>query len=150
MCPKRIEQRQRVNLDEIVEAGEQMIMEMLEIKGNYYPVQVIDDDCIAAASSKFALPNEEMSRTISLLEGIDDETAAAVDEARSQSEAVSGLSGISEKEIELPNGEDESLLSAVDEASDLYSCFREAEDELAHINASITELSIEDLAKMFE
>lgn len=84
MCPKRIEQRQRVDLDEIVETGEQKIMEMLEIESKHYPVQVIDNDCVSSVSSKFALPNEEINRTIAALEGIDDYIDAAIDEAEDQ------------------------------------------------------------------
>lgn len=72
MCSKKIEKRQRVDSDEIVETGEQKIVEMLEVKGKYCPIQVIDDECMSAVSSEFARPNEEMSRAIAALEDIED------------------------------------------------------------------------------
>ena len=87
---------------------------MLEIDGEYSPMQVIDDDCMAAVPEKFVPPNEGISRAIAALE-----------------------------EIELSSREDESLLSAIDESADLHSCFREAE-ELVPIVDSRAELSTED------
>lgn len=72
MYPQKIEKRQRVGLDEIVEAGEQKIMEM----------------------------NGDINRAIAALEEIDDDTNNAIDEARKESDAVCGLYGISEPSSE--------------------------------------------------
>lgn len=101
MCPKKIENRNRTDLDEIIETGEQLIMEKLEIEGKYYPIQAIDDECASAVSSKFALPNEEISRAIaaledietneqvlSLIEAVDDDTVEEVQKARSFANSV--------------------------------------------------------------
>lgn len=71
MCPKKIENRNRTDLDDIIETGEQRIMEKLEIEGKYYPIQAIDDECSSEVSSKFALPNKEISRAIASLEDIE-------------------------------------------------------------------------------
>ena len=68
---KKIENRHRTDLDEIIEIGEQRIMEKLEIKGKYYLIQTIDDECPSAVSSKFAPPNEEISHAIAALEEIE-------------------------------------------------------------------------------
>lgn len=119
MYPKKIEKRQRVGSDEIVEAGEQKIMQM----------------------------NGDINRAIAALEEIDDDTNNAIDEARKVSDAVCGLYGISEPSSE--GDEVLPLLSATDEAEDLQTTFRETEEELAQIDGSTTELSIEELAKLF-
>ena len=128
MGSKKLEVRQKVEADtdqgqEIAETGEQKIREA----------------------------EEAMLPFVGGLEIIDDDTADAVEEARKESHAVCGLGGISEKEIIEPSSEKvEPLLSAIDEAADLQSCFHEAEEELAQTDNSITELSIEDLAKLFD
>lgn len=100
MCPKKIENRHRTDLDEIIENGEQRIMEKLEIEGKYYPVQAIDDECTSAVSSTFALPNEEISRAIaledvetyeqvlSLIETVDDDTVEEIQKARSFANSI--------------------------------------------------------------
>lgn len=150
MCPKKIENRNRTDLDEIIETGEQRIMEKLEIEGKYYPIQAIDDECSSAVSSKFAPSNEDINRYIAALEEIDGVSNDVVDEIRKESDAVCGHGGISEKEIIEPSSEEESLPSVIDEATALQSCLREVEEELSQIDDSITELSIEDLAKLFD
>lgn len=131
MCPK-IEKRQKDDSDEIAETGEQKLMEMLEIKGTYYPIQVIDEEDEASVSS-FGLPNEGICHFISALEEIDDDSATAIAEAKSEADLVCGLGGVSEKEIQIPTDtEVDSLLSATDEM----------------IEPSAKEL--EDLAKVFD
>ena len=128
MGSKKLEVRQKVEADaeqgqEIAETGEQKIKEA----------------------------EESMLPFVGGLEIIDDDTTDAVEEARKESRAVCGLGGISEKEIIEPTSDKiEPLLSAIDEAADLQSCFREAEEELAQTDNSTTELSIEDLAKLFD
>lgn len=67
MCSKKIEKRQRVASDELVETGEQKIMEMLEIKGEYIPIQSIDDENMWSVSSQFR-ESDAIARTIAFEE----------------------------------------------------------------------------------
>lgn len=104
---------------EICEIGEDKIKEA-EGTLTWGGIEAIDDECSWAVSSRFALPNEDISRTIAALEQIDDDSNDLVDEARKQSSVVCGLGGMSEKEIMVPSGETgESLLPVTDELAEL-------------------------------
>lgn len=139
MCPKKIENRNRTDLDEIIETGEQRIMEKLEIEGKYYPIQAIDDECTSAVSSKFALPNEEISRAIaaledieaneqvlSLIEAVDDDTVEEVQKARSFANSVADGCVLKKPTIVEfpPTGLTEPPIEGV--GSDLHAQFQES------------------------
>lgn len=154
MGSRKIEQRGKAEQAkhelEICESGEEKIKEAEGIL-TWGGIEAIDDECSWAVSSRFALPNEDISRAIATLEQIDDDSNDLVDEVRKQSGEVCGLGGMSEKEIMKPSGETgESLLSVIDEVDDLQTSFLESEGDSAQSDDSIAELSIAELAKLFD
>ena len=154
MGPRKIEQRGKADQAkhelEICEIGEDKIKEA-EGTLTWGGIEAIDDECSWAVSSRFALPNEDISRAIAAFEQIDDDSNDLVDEARKQSREVCGLGGMSEREIMEPSGGNgESLLSTIDEVDDPQTSFLESEGDSAQSDNSIAELSIAELAKLFD
>ena len=123
MGSRKIEQRgiaeRAKHESEICEIGEDRIKEA-EGTLTWGGIEAIDDECSCAVSSRFAPPNEDISRMIAALEQLDDDSNDIAEEARRQSVVICGLGGMSEKEIMEPSGETgESLLPVIDEIAEL-------------------------------
>lgn len=129
---KKPEARQRIESaakkgQEILELGEQRLKEAEERQFLFSEeIEIFDDECMSAVSSQFGYPSEEICCAITAF----DDTAIDIAEIKNGTNSDSGLEGISEKEIHIPDMEtplfsttDEMIERWVKELEDLEKAF---------------------------